>query len=276
MRIFNLQLEDSILKKLLLFTIALVMMLFSQVHAANVDTVKAAIVKHSIEMGVDPAITLSIAKTESGYRHETKSPYGAVGVFQLMPSTARRMGLNPYDLNDNVKGGVMYYKSMYKMFGSMELAVAAYNAGPTVVKRYKAVPPIRETKKFVSRIMSDYYYLKAHTDPAVTAYMKAKKAQEQKLALQQKLKKEQEQKLALQKQVKEEQNKNTIDANSVNDSSKKATVPTVLANNAVTSPQKAPVPVLADASSMAPVPVAKDDKCINASNLQHKMNNEEI
>ena len=94
----------------------------TQVQAANVNTVKAAIVKHSIEMGVDPAITLSIAKTESGFRHEARSSHGAVGVFQLMPSTARRMGLNPYSLDDNIKGGIMYYKSMYKMFGSMELA----------------------------------------------------------------------------------------------------------------------------------------------------------
>ena len=89
-------------------------MLFTPVHAANVSTVKAAIVKHSIEMGVDPAITLSIAKTESGFRHEARSAHGAVGVFQLMPSTARRMGLNPYSLDDNIKGGIMYYKSMYK------------------------------------------------------------------------------------------------------------------------------------------------------------------
>ena len=113
---FNLQLEDYILKKLLLFTIALVLMLFAQVQAANVNTVKAAIVKHSIEMGVDPAITLSIAKTESGFRHEARSSHGAVGVFQLMPSTARRMGYNPYSLNENIKAGITYYKKMYNMF----------------------------------------------------------------------------------------------------------------------------------------------------------------
>lgn len=167
------------LKKLLLLAVALVLMLFQQANAANVDTVKAAIVKYSVEMGVDPAITLSIAKTESGFRHEARSSHGAVGVFQLLPSTARRMGLNPYSLDDNIKAGIMYYKSMYKMFGSMELAVAAYNAGPANVKKYNAVPPFRETKKFVSQIMSDYYYLKAHTDPAVIAYNKAQKTKAQ-------------------------------------------------------------------------------------------------
>lgn len=147
-------------------------MLFSPVHAANVNTVKAAIVKHSIEMGVDPAISLSIAKTESGFRHEARSAHGAVGVFQLMPSTARRMGLNPYSLDDNIKGGIMYYKSMYKMFGSMELALAAYNAGPANVKKYRAVPPFSETKRFVAKIMTDYRQYKAHPDPAMIAATK--------------------------------------------------------------------------------------------------------
>ena len=144
-------------------------MCFTQVNAANVNTVKAAIVKHSIEMGVDPAITLSIAKTESGFRHEARSSHGAVGVFQLMPSTARRMGLNPYSLDDNIKGGIMYYKSMYKMFGSMELALAAYNAGPGNVKKYRAVPPFGETRRFVAKIMSDYRYFKSNPDPAMVA-----------------------------------------------------------------------------------------------------------
>lgn len=160
------------MKKLLLFTIALVFMCCAPVQAANVNTVKAAIVKHSIEMGVDPAIALSIAKTESGFRHEARSSHGAVGVFQLMPSTARRMGLNPYSMDDNIKGGIMYYKSMYKMFGSMELALAAYNAGPGNVKKYRAVPPFGETRRFVSKIMADYRHYKAYPDPAMIAVKK--------------------------------------------------------------------------------------------------------
>ena len=142
-------------------------MCFTPVQASNINQIKAAIVKHSIEMGVDPAITLSIAKSESGFRQEARSPRGAVGIFQLMPSTARRMGLNPYTIDGNIKGGIMYYKSMYKMFGSMELALAAYNAGPGNVKKYRAIPPFRETKRYVSKIMTDYYHLKAQPDPAV-------------------------------------------------------------------------------------------------------------
>ena len=154
------------MKKLLLFTLTLMCIgLFAPAQASDVNTVKAAIVKHALEMGVDPAIALSIARTESGFRHEARSSHGAVGVFQLMPSTARRMGLNPYSLNDNIRGGIMYYKMMYKMFGSMELALAAYNAGPGNVKKYKAVPPYAETKRFVNKIMKDYHNYKANPDP---------------------------------------------------------------------------------------------------------------
>ena len=157
------------MKKLLLLTFALTCMLLSHVQcqAADVNSVKATIVKHAIEMGVDPAIALSIARAESGFRHEARSSHGAVGVFQLMPSTARRMGYNPYSLNDNIKAGITYYKKMYNMFGSVELALAAYNAGPGNVKKYNAVPPYSETRRFVSKIMTDVNKQKANPDPAV-------------------------------------------------------------------------------------------------------------
>ena len=138
-----------------------------QCQAADVNSVKATIVKHAIEMGVDPAIALSIARTESGFRHEARSSHGAVGVFQLMPSTARRMGYNPYSLNDNIKAGITYYKKMYNMFGSVELALAAYNAGPGNVKKYNSVPPYSETRRFVSKIMTDVNRQKVNPDPAV-------------------------------------------------------------------------------------------------------------
>lgn len=163
------------MKKLLLLTITLVMFLCAQTpsSATDVKTVKATIVKHAMAMGVDPALALSIAKAESGFRHNATSCHGAVGVFQLMPSTARRMGLNPYSLNDNIKGGIQYYKNMYKMFGSTELALAAYNAGPGNVKKYNQVPPFAETKRFVSKIMADYNYQKKYPDAAVVEAKKA-------------------------------------------------------------------------------------------------------
>lgn len=157
------------IRKLVVFTITVVFLLCSPVKANqhSVSTVKESIVKHSLELGIDPALALSIAKSESGFRHEARSAGGAVGVFQLMPSTARRLGVNPYYLSDNIKGGLMYYKRLYNMFGSTELALAAYNAGPGVVKRYNKVPPIGETKKFVSIIMREYNRQKTNPDPAI-------------------------------------------------------------------------------------------------------------
>lgn len=154
------------IRKLALFTI-LVILLAMKVEASEVpvNQVKDTIVKHSVEMGIDPALAFSLAKAESGYCHKTKSPCGAVGVFQLMPATAKKMGINPYHLSDNIRGGLMYYKMLYKMFGSNELALAAYHTGPAYVLKHKSPAPC--SRKYVSSVMSDYYHLKAHTDPAV-------------------------------------------------------------------------------------------------------------
>ena len=165
------------IRKLVLVTMSIVFLLCPRVEANqhSVSSVKESIVKHSIELGIDPALALSIAKSESGFRHEARSRHGAVGVFQLMPSTAKRLGVNPYYLSDNIKGGLMYYKRLYNMFGSTELALAAYNAGPGVVKRYKKVPPIGETKRFVSKIMTEYHRQKVNPDPALVKSAKNSK-----------------------------------------------------------------------------------------------------
>ena len=165
------------IRKTVLTTIALIGLLCTRVQAAPTpeSVIKETIVKHSIEMNVDPALALSIAKKESGFKHELRSPYGAVGVFQLLPSTAHRMGFNPYYLNENIKAGLTYYKMMYKMFGSTELALAAYNAGPGNVKKYGGtIPPYAETRRFVSQIMLDYNKLKANPDPVITKVSQAK------------------------------------------------------------------------------------------------------
>jgi len=122
---------------------------------ATTEEIKQNIIKQSKAMGVEPAIMLSIAKTESGFRQNVTSPGGHIGVFQLSGATAKRMGVNPYDLDDNIKGGITYYKNMYDKFGSMELAVAAYNVGPdTIVRKNNTVP--NYSRPFVTRIMNDY------------------------------------------------------------------------------------------------------------------------
>ncbi len=162
-------------RKVLIYIVIIVFIVFlypvkSMAEAVSKVTVKDLIVKHSIEMGMDPAMALSIAKAESNFRQDRKSKYGAIGVFQLMPATAKKMGYNPYHINDNIKGGIQYYKLMYKMFGTKELALAAYNAGPGNVKKYKGLPPFSETRKFVSSIMNSYNNFKVNPDPAILRY----------------------------------------------------------------------------------------------------------
>lgn len=159
------------IRKLVLFTTLIVILLSTKVNASEVPVnhVKNTIVQHSVALGVDPAIALSIAKVESGYNHSRRSAYGAVGVFQLMPSTAAKLGVNPYHLSDNIRGGILYYKMMYKMFGSTELALAAYNAGPAYIIKHHCAPPC--TRGYVAKTMAEYHKIKA-TPGAVTVAKK--------------------------------------------------------------------------------------------------------
>ena len=130
--------------------------------------VKENIVKLSIDMDVDPALALAIAKIESNFDHNKRSANGAVGVFQILPSTARSMGYNAYSANDNIKSGITYYKRMYQKFGDVDLALAAYNAGPGTVSRYNGVPPFSETKRFINKIKNEYENQK--NDPILEKY----------------------------------------------------------------------------------------------------------
>ena len=138
----------------------LLMLLFTGISFAGTEDVKQNIIKQAKQMGVEPAIVLSIAKTESGFNQAARGYGGHIGVFQLSHSTAKHMGLDPYNLDDNIKGGIIYYKNMYNRFGSMELAVAAYNAGPEAIRRNNNSVP-KHTKPFVNRIMNDYKYYKS-------------------------------------------------------------------------------------------------------------------
>lgn len=144
-----------ILKKLFLIILTIIITTTCTVFGATTEEIKQNIIKQSKEMGIEPAIMLSIAKTESGFRQDAKGAGGHIGVFQLSGATAKRMGLNPYDLDDNIKGGIIYYKNMYEKFGSMELAVAAYNVGPDAIVRHKNTVPTY-SKPFVNRIMNNY------------------------------------------------------------------------------------------------------------------------
>jgi hypothetical protein len=104
--------------------------------------------------GVDPNLVRALIEVESGYRPRAKSPRGAMGLMQLMPSTAREYKVrNPYDPKANIAAGVKHLKTLIDRWG-VELALAAYNAGEGAVKKFNGIPPYKETRNYVSRILS--------------------------------------------------------------------------------------------------------------------------
>jgi hypothetical protein len=107
--------------------------------------------------GVDPLLVKALIQVESGYRPKARSPRGAVGLMQIMPATAREYKVrNPFDPKANIEAGVKHLKALLDRFGSerTELALAAYNAGPGAVEKFNGIPPYRETRNYVSRILS--------------------------------------------------------------------------------------------------------------------------
>lgn len=104
--------------------------------------------------GVDPMLVKALIQVESNYQPRARSPKGAMGLMQLMPSTAREYKLrNPFDPKANIEAGIKHLKGLIDRFG-VELALAAYNAGEGAVQKFNGVPPYRETRNYVSRILS--------------------------------------------------------------------------------------------------------------------------
>jgi len=99
----------------------------------------------------------SIAKAESAYNAQAVSPRGAIGLMQLMPATASTLSVDPENPAQNAYAGALYLRQLLvKYNGSVSRAVAAYNAGPGAVDKYKGVPPYRETRAYVRRVLTDY------------------------------------------------------------------------------------------------------------------------
>lgn len=103
--------------------------------------------------GIPEGLFLRLVQQESGWDHAAVSQKGARGLAQLMPATARRLGVDAQDAQDNLTGGARYLKMMYDRFGSWRLALAAYNAGPDAVVKYGGIPPYKETVTYVRAIL---------------------------------------------------------------------------------------------------------------------------
>lgn len=107
---------------------------------------------------VDPKLVHAVIRAESGYNPRAVSSKGARGLMQLMPQTARELGVaDSFDPAANIAGGTRYLRSLLDRFqGSLELALAGYNAGPEAVRRFGGIPPFAETRKYVERVLRDY------------------------------------------------------------------------------------------------------------------------
>lgn len=131
----------------------------------------------AMEEGVDPELLLRVMWTENRGRQGPVSEKGAIGLMQLMPDTARELGVDPNNPLDNVRGGARYLRQQLATFQSVPLALAAYNAGPGNVRRYGGVPPFEETRNYVAMIhgvdageilpsMGDFYTRVPGEDPS--------------------------------------------------------------------------------------------------------------
>ena len=115
----------------------------------------------SMTHSVPFALLKAICAAESAMNPSIVSKAGAIGLMQLMPGTAKFLKVDPWDPQQNVEGGATYIRKQIDRFGTYELALAAYNAGPANVKKYKGIPPFEETQTYVKRVMEYYdFFLK--------------------------------------------------------------------------------------------------------------------
>jgi soluble lytic murein transglycosylase len=115
----------------------------------------------SQQYGVSFPLLKAIIKAESGFNPRAVSKKGAKGLMQIMPQNFKLLGVkDPFDPSQNIHAGARYFKQMYDRFGKLALSLAAYNAGPEAVERFKTIPPYEETEEYVKRVLKFYYNYK--------------------------------------------------------------------------------------------------------------------
>ncbi len=124
------------------------------------DPYRSVIHFASYQYNVPPSLIRALIKVESDFNRKARSPAGALGLMQLMPETAKRLGvLDVFDARQNILGGTCYFRELLNKFsGNLELALAAYNAGEDAVQRFNSIPPFAETQKFVKLVLKYYEY----------------------------------------------------------------------------------------------------------------------